>query len=86
MILEAHLSIWRIKIKAGHEVVAVSDVLFRAGLIEKRVNSKANNPHPALDAGLIEYKNPNMPDSHLQKFRLTENGQKSLSIAGDNDA
>ena len=86
MIPEAHLSIWRIKIKPRHVVVAVSDVLFRAGLIEKRVNSKANYPHTALDAGMIEYKNPTMFDSHLQKFRLTENGQKSLGIAGDKDA
>ena len=47
-------------------------------LIKHRPTFRKNYQHPALAAGLIEYTLPDIPNSRLQKYRLTPKGREFL--------
>ncbi|MFA5810432.1 MAG: ATP-binding protein, partial [Thermoleophilia bacterium] len=53
--------------------------------IRHRPTFRANYLHPALAAGWIEYTLPDKPNSRLQKYRLTPEGEKALKGRGGED-
>lgn len=53
---------------------------FRKALgIKHRPTFRRNYLHPALEAGFIEYTIPDKPNSRLQKYRLTNEGQSFIT-------
>lgn len=52
--------------------------------IKHRPTFRTNYLHPALATGLIEHTLPDKPSSRLQKYRLTDKGQKFIAAQAKN--
>lgn len=53
--------------------------------IKHRPTFRANYLHPALAAGWIRHTLPDKPSSRLQKYQLTQEGEKALTRRGGKD-